>query len=83
MPLDPQEPISPLQSATIRAAIYIIIVKVTSILGLIGVSAVYVEAINHYSAMIAEIGSDGIAIVLAFRVIRGRINATETIKKGP
>lgn len=81
MPLNHQDPIAPTQSATIRAALGIIVVKVAALLAAVGASAAAIDAFNQYAGLAVEVVTDCLAIYLAFRVIRHRINATETIQK--
>ena len=82
MPLDPQDPISPLQSATIRAALKAIAVNFVTILAVVTGKTLDIDVINQGIDLGVPLVVNGISIYYAIRAIRARINATETIKKG-
>jgi hypothetical protein len=82
MPLDPTAPITPLQSGTIRAALKAIAVNVVAIVAVVTGKALDIDLINQAIDLGVPLIFNGISIYYAYKSIRGRINATETITKG-
>lgn len=81
MPLNNQDPIAPGQSATIQAAIKIVVLNVSALLATVGISSESIQLFDRYGNLVVAIIPFAINIYLAFRVIKHRINATETIQK--
>ena len=82
MPLDSTEPIAPLQSATIRAIIRGAIA--TSLAIILRATGKAVD--DSFVKDISENGTDLLFLLYAlwcyWKAYKGRVNATETIKKG-
>ena len=81
MPLDPANPITPLQSRTIRAVLGIVVTNVASTLTQLGVSAVSVQEFTTVANTTISIASNLITLYLAWKAYHARVNATETIQK--
>ncbi len=82
MPLDPASPISPLQSGTIRAALKAIAVNVVTIVAVVTGKTMDIDFINQAIDLGVPLIANGISIYYAYRAIRARIDATETVQKG-
>lgn len=82
MSLDDQDPISPLQSGTIRAALKAIAVNVVAIIAVVTGKTLDVGVINQAIDLGVPLLANGVSIYYAWRAIRARVNATETIRKG-
>ena len=82
MPLDPQDPISHLESDTIRAAAKAIIFNALTLLAFFTGKTYDIAFIQHAIDLGVQAVINLISIYYLVRVIQGRINATQTIKKG-
>lgn len=82
MPLDSQDPISPLQSDTVRAAIKAIVINVVTLIAVFSGKQFNIAqiqtAIDYGLPLLANL----LSMYYGWRAIQGRINATQTIKKG-
>ncbi len=82
MPLDPQDPISPLESDTIRAALKAIAINVVTLATIFTGKTFNIDAVQHAIDLGVPLAVNFISIYYAARAIQGRVNATQTIKKG-
>lgn len=82
MPLDPEQPIAPLESATIRAAVKLIAVNVATVVFQLTGKTLDVAWINTAIDQGIPVLVCSINLYYASRAIIGRMNATQTIRKG-
>ena len=80
--MDDTDPITPLQSATVRAALKAVAVNALALVTVATGKAFDLDAVNSLLDGGVTLAVNAITIYYGVRAIRGRINATKTITKG-
>lgn len=80
--MDETNPITPLQSATVRAAAKAIAVNLLALVTVATGKAFDVDAINAALDQGLTLAVNAVSIYYAWGAIRGRMAATQVIKKG-
>ena len=83
MTLDSTNPISPLESATIRKALLAAVPQVVDLAARLTGKALDIDAINDIVASGWDLFLTGLTLYFIYGTIRARINATHTITTNP
>ena len=81
--MDETDPITPLQSATVRAALKAVAVNLLALVTVATGKAFDVDAVNHLVDAGATAAVNALSIYYAWKAYRGRLKATKVIRPEP